>query len=107
MCVDDYLLVRVQHSADDTTALTASASLASDHIRFFGPGGTGVTPILAPKQSTHWYSTIGALGFINLHTMRDSLTREKTESTQRLLIDHWPTSIRGAKARDVLSMCGT
>ena len=32
--VDDYLLARVQPSDDDTTALTASASLASNHVRF-------------------------------------------------------------------------
>ena len=34
--VDDYLLIKVQHSDDDTTALIASASLASDHVRLFG-----------------------------------------------------------------------
>ena len=43
--VDDYLLMRVQHSVHGTTALTASTSLASDHVRLFGPGETGVTPI--------------------------------------------------------------
>ena len=36
--VDDYQLVSVQQSDDDTNALTASASLASDHVRLFGPG---------------------------------------------------------------------
>ena len=46
----DYLLFRVQQSDDDTTAITASASLASHHERLFGPGETGVTPILAPKK---------------------------------------------------------
>ena len=48
--VDDYLQVRVQHSDDDTTALTASASLGSDHGRLFGLRDVGVTPILAPKK---------------------------------------------------------
>ena len=73
--VDDYLLMRVQHSDHDTTALTASASLALDPVRLFGPGETGATPILAPKKSTGWDTTIDALGFtINLHTMRISLT---------------------------------
>ena len=48
--VDDDLLIRVQQSDDDTTAITASASLASHHERLFGPGETGVTPILAPKK---------------------------------------------------------
>ena len=49
---DDYLQVRVQHSDDDTTALMASAPLVSDHVRLFGPGEVGVTPILAPKKRT-------------------------------------------------------
>ena len=47
--VDDYLLIREQHS-DDDRALIASASLASDHVRLFGPGEDGVTPILAPEE---------------------------------------------------------
>ena len=79
--VDDYLLMRVQHSDHDASALTASASLASDHVRLFGPGQTGATPIPAPKKSTDWNTTIDALGFtINSHTMRISLTREKNRS---------------------------
>ena len=81
MCVDDYLLMRVQRSDHDTTALTASASLASDHVRLFGPGETGATPILAPKKSTDWHTTIDPLGFtINSNIMRVSLTREKKRS---------------------------
>ena len=50
--VDDYPLMRVQHLDDGATALTASTSLASDHVRFFVPGETGVTPILVQKKST-------------------------------------------------------
>ena len=52
--VDDFLQVRVQHSDDDTTAYIASASPGSDHVRLFGPGEVGVTPILAPNKSTDW-----------------------------------------------------
>ena len=48
--VDNYVLIRVQQSDDDATALTASASLASDHVRLFGPEETGLTPILAPEN---------------------------------------------------------
>lgn len=33
--VDDSLLVRVQRSHDDTTALTATTSLTSDYVRLF------------------------------------------------------------------------
>ena len=85
--VDDYLLIRVHHS-DDKTALIASASLASDHVPLFGPGEEGVTPILGPKKSTGWDTTIDALGFtIDSHTMRISLPREKADAIKRLLLD--------------------
>ena len=105
--VDDYLLMRVQHSDHDTTALTASASLASDHVRIFGPGETGATPFLGPKKSIDWDTTIDGLGFtINSHNLRISLTPEKTEAIARRLYDHWPSRGRRAKARDVLSMAG-
>ena len=105
--VDDYLQIRVQHSEDDLTALIASASLGSDHVRLFGPGEAGVTPILAPKKSTDWDTTIDALGFtINSHTMRISVPREKTEAIKRLLFEQWPQSRRQAKVGDVLSMAG-
>ena len=108
VCVDDYLLAMVQHSDDDRTALIASASLASDHVRFFGPGEEGVTPILAPKKSADWDTSIDALGFIaNSHTLRISCTREKAEAVKRLLFDHWPASRREVKAKEVLSMAGT
>ena len=103
--VDDYLLIRVQYSDDDRSSLVASAFLASDHVRLFGPGEDGVAPILAPKQSTDWDTTISALGFtINSRTLRISCTREKTEAMKRSLFDYWPASRRQAKAREVLSM---
>ena len=35
-----------------------------------------------------------------------SLTREKTEAIEELMLDHWSTSTRRAIARDVLSMTG-
>ena len=105
--VDDYLLVRAQQADDDRSALVASASIASDCVRLFGPGEDGVTPILAPKKSTDWDTSIDALGFtINSHSLRISFPREKTEAIKSLLHDHWPESRRQAKARDVLSMAG-
>ena len=105
MYVDGQLLVRVQHSDDGTTALTASASLASDHVRLFGPGEAGVPPILAPRNSTDWDTTIDALGYtINSHAMIISPTREKIVTIKSMLADHWSTSRRHAKARNVLSM---
>ena len=75
--VDDYLLIRVQHLSDNT-ALIASASLASDHVRLFGPE-EGVTPILAPKKSTDWDTTVDALGFtINSHTIENVVYVDET-----------------------------
>ena len=51
--VDDFILVRVQQDPSDQTALIASASLASDHVRLFGPGEEGEIPSLSPKKSTN------------------------------------------------------
>ena len=107
--VDDYqyLVIRVQHSDDDKTALIASASLASDHVRFFGPREKGMSPILAPKKSANWDSTIDALGFtINSHTMRISFSRAKANDIKRLLLGQWPVVSKRASTIDVLSMAG-
>ena len=105
--VDDYLPTKVQHSDDDTTALIASPSLASDHVRLFGPGEEIVTPILAPDKSTNWHTTIDALGFtINSHTMKISLSRVKVDAIKILLREQWPVTRRQAKVREVLSMAG-
>ena len=107
MYVDDYPQVRVQHSDDDTTALIASASLGSDHVRLFGPGEVGVTPNVAPQKSTDWDTKIDALGFTNSsHTMRISVPRENIEAIKRLLLEQWPQNRREATARDVLSLAG-
>ena len=104
---EDYLLIKVQHSDDDTTALIASASLTSDHVRLFGPGEESVTPILAPKNSTDWHTTINALGFtIISHTMRISFPREKVDAIKRLQHEQCPVTRRQAKVREVLSMAG-
>ena len=66
--VNDHLLIRVQRS-DDKTALMASASLVSDHVSLLGRGEQGVSPIVAPKKSTNWDSTIDAVRFtIKSHT---------------------------------------
>ena len=46
--VNDFIMARVRADPTDQSALIASASLASDHIRLFGPGEADATPILAP-----------------------------------------------------------
>ena len=120
MDVDDYLLVKVHHSDGDRlvkvhhsdgdrSALIAPASLASDHVRLFGPREDGVTPTLRPRRvqtriprSTPYVS----LSTRTLLLIRISCTREKTEAITRLLFDHWPASRRQAKANEFLSMAG-
>ena len=105
--VDDFIMASVQLNASDQTALIASASLASDNVRLFGPGENGETPILAPKKSTNWNSTVDALGFtINTHTMRISVTKERIEAIRLLLELEWPRSKTHAGAQAVLSMAG-
>ena len=105
--VDDYLRVKEHHSDDDTTALTASASLASDHVRLFVRGEEGVAPILAPKKSTDLDTTIDALRFIiNSHTMKTLFPSEKVDAIKRSLSEQWPVDRRQGKVRKVLSMAG-
>ena len=107
MYVDAYLLIKVQLTDDGKTALIASASLASDHVRLFGPGEERVSPILAPGKSTDWDSTIDALGLtINSHTMRISFPQEKVNDIKRLLLDQRPVSRKRASTRDVFSVAG-
>ena len=50
--VDDFTMASVQVNSFDQTALVASASLASDHLRLFGSEEKDEVPILAPKEST-------------------------------------------------------
>ena len=103
----DYLLVKVQHSADDRSALITSACLTSNHVRLFGPGEDGVTPIQTPKARTDWNTTIDALEFtITSHILRSPCTREDIEAIMQLLFDQWSESRRQAETREVLSMEG-
>ena len=50
--VDDYLLIRVQHTDDDRSALMGSVPLDSHYVPLFGPREEGVTAILTLKRST-------------------------------------------------------
>ena len=105
--VDHFILVRVQQDRSDQTVLIASASLASDHVRLFGPGEEGEIPILSPKKSTNWDTTVDALGYtINTHTMRISITREKIAALRDLLEREWPSELAKASAQEVLSIAG-
>ena len=66
--VDDNLLIKVQHSDDDTAALIVSTSLATDHVRFFGPDEEGVTPVLAPKRARTGTPRSTRYGFLSINT---------------------------------------
>ena len=76
--VDDHGLIRGTRTK---SGLVVSASLASDYVRLFGPGKPGETPILAPKKSSNWNTTLEFLGFvINSHTLEISVTIKKSTS---------------------------
>lgn len=105
--VDDFLLSKVQHGPEDQSALVASASLASDHVRLFGPGEAGEIPILAPKKSTDWDSVIEALGYtIDTHEGRIATTPERVEAIRSTLESDWPSDRKQASVQDVLSIAG-
>ena len=97
----------MQQDSNNRSALTASASLASDHVRLFGPGELGKTPILAAKKSTVWDTTIDALGYtIDPHRMRISTTQAKVEAIRELLERERPCDRKEAKAQEVRSVAG-
>ena len=89
--VDDHGLIRAQQSDEDKSALVVSASLASDHVRFFGPEEPGEIPILAPKKSSNWNTTLELLDFvINSHTLEVLATTKKAQAIKTALVDDWP-----------------
>ena len=105
--VNDHGLIRVQQSDEDKSALVVSASLASDYVRLFGPGEPGETPILAPKKSSNWNTTLEFLGFvINSHTLEISVTIKKAQAIQTALVDDWPRCRRRATGQEVFSIAG-
>ena len=88
-----FIMASVQVDSFDQTALVASASLASDHVRLFRSGEEDEVSILAPKKSTGWNSIVDALGFtINMHTMRISITKERVDAIRGTLEQDWPRS---------------
>ena len=100
-------MVRVQADPTDQSTLVASAFLASDHIRLFGRGEAGATPILAPQKSTDWDTTVDLLGFtVNTHTLRISVTKEKIAAIRRTLEQEWLLTREQASAEEVLNVGG-
>ena len=105
--VDDFIMARVQTDPRDQSALVASASLASDHIRLFEPGEADAIPILAPQKSTDWDTTVDLLDFtVNTHTLRISVTEEKIAAIRLTLEQEWPLTRKQASAQEVLSVAG-
>ena len=100
--VDDFIMARVQADPTDQSTLVASASLASDHIRLFGPGEAGVTPILPPQKSTDWDTTVDLLRFtVNTHTLRVLVTQGKIATIRLTLEQEWPLTRKQASAQEV------
>lgn len=67
--VEDFINLKLQHYSTDTSALTATASLASNHVRQFGLRTEGDTPISAPHRSSDWNTIIDAMVYrIKTHT---------------------------------------
>ena len=105
--VHDFIMARVQADPTNQSALVASVSLASDHIRLFGPGEAGATPILAPKKSTDWDTTVNLLGFtVNTHILRISVMEGKIAAIRLTLEQLWPLARKQASAQEVLSVAG-
>ena len=106
--MDNFILVRVQQDPSDQTACIASASLALDHIILFGSGDEGEIPILFPKKSMNWDTTVkNALGYtINTHIMRISMAQEKIAALRDLLERKWPSERAEGSAQEVLSIAG-
>ena len=105
--VDDHGPIRAQQSDKDKSALVVSASLASDYVRRFGQGDPGATPILAPKKSSNWNTTLEFLGFvINSHTLEISVTTKKAQVVKTALVDDWPRCRWRATAQGVFRFAG-
>ena len=84
-----------------------SVSLASDYVRLFGPVEPGETPILPPKKSPNWNTTLKFLGFvINSHTLEISVTTKKAQAIKTALVDDWPHCRYRATAQEVFSIAG-
>ena len=100
-------MARVQADPTDQSALIASVSLASDHIRLFGPGEADATPILVPKKSTDWETTEDLLGFtVNTHTLRIAVTERKIAAIRLTLEQEWPFTRKQTSSQAVLSFAG-
>ena len=105
--IDDFIMARVQADLTDQSALVASAFLASDYIRLFGPREAGATPILALKKSIDWDTTVNLPGFmVNTHTLRISVTEGKIAAIRLTLEQEWPLTRKQASAQEVLSVAG-
>ena len=105
--VDDHGLTRAQQSDENKPALVVSSSLASSYVRLFGPGELGEIPILAPKKSSNWNTTLECLGFVvNSHTPEIAATTKKAQAIKTALVDDWPRCRRQATAHEVFGFAG-
>ena len=97
-----------QESDDERTALIASGSLASDHMRLLWTGGgRGI----AHLRSENDYELGLHHGRVRVHCQfahkEIFFCARKANDIKRLLLDQWTSSSCRASARDVLSVAGT
>ena len=105
--VNEFIMARVQADPTNKSAFVASAFLAFDSIRLFGPGEADTTPILAAKRNTDWDTTVGLLGFrVNTHTLRIAVTEGKIAAIRLTLEQEWPFTRKQASAQEVLIVIG-
>ena len=105
--VDDFIMARVQANLTDSSALVASTSLASDHIRLLEPGEADAIPILAPKKST-WDTAVDLVGFtVKTHTRRITVMEGKIAAIKLTLEQEWSLTRKKASAQELLSVAGT
>lgn len=79
--VDDYLLIRVQHSDESTRTVFASTSVVSDHAQCLIRRWGEELPCRFPRKNADWVAT------------SDALTKSITSSRSRCPTSPWSTAI--------------
>ena len=92
--------------ARGSRCLRASASLASDHFRLFGPRLPIDPPLLAPAKVSSWSTSLDVLGWtIDIVAMVIFLTSAKLLQLS-LLLEAWPPARAVASEYELRSLMG-
>ena len=104
--VDDTIGVEPLVCARGSRCLRASASLASDHFRLFGPPLPTDPPLLAPAKVSSWSTSLDVLGWtVDTSAMVISLTSAKLLQLS-LLLEAWPPARAVASEYELRSLMG-